>query len=86
MATKDVRFGASRLQIKKFNISEMVDHCTMPIVRMLVESYRDGLSIADADGDWPAGLAAIFGRIEAVEYLLEQYPLAVDYVFGFKYD
>ena len=32
MATKDVRFGASRLQIKKFNINEMVDHCTCAMI------------------------------------------------------
>jgi hypothetical protein len=32
MTTKDVRFGASRLQIKKFNISEMVDHCTCAMI------------------------------------------------------
>ena len=32
MTTKDVRFGASRLQIKKFNINEMVDHCTIAII------------------------------------------------------
>lgn len=32
MATKDVRFGATRLQIKKFNISEMVDHCTIAMI------------------------------------------------------
>jgi len=32
MTTKDVRFGCSTLQIKKFNISEMVDHCTICII------------------------------------------------------
>ena len=32
MTTKEVRFGSSRLQIKKFNISEMVDHCTCAMI------------------------------------------------------
>ena len=32
MATKEVRFGSSRIQIKKFNISEMVDHCTCAMI------------------------------------------------------
>jgi hypothetical protein len=32
MTTKDVRFGASKLQIKKFNIQEMVDHCTIAMI------------------------------------------------------
>jgi|UniRef100_A0A6C0DAA5 hypothetical protein len=32
MATKDVRFGGSVLQIKKFNISEMVEHCTIAMI------------------------------------------------------
>jgi hypothetical protein len=32
MSTKDVRFGTSRLQIKKFNINEMVDHCTCAMI------------------------------------------------------
>jgi hypothetical protein len=32
MTTKDVKFGASILQIKKFNISEMVDHCTCAMI------------------------------------------------------
>lgn len=32
MSTKEVGFGANRLQIKKFNISEMVDHCTIAMI------------------------------------------------------
>ena len=32
MTTKDVRFGSTRLPIKKFNISEMVDHCTIAMI------------------------------------------------------
>ncbi len=29
MTIKEVGFGATRLPIKKFNIHEMVDHCTI---------------------------------------------------------
>jgi hypothetical protein len=32
MTTKDVRFGASYLQLKRFNINEMVDHCTIAMI------------------------------------------------------
>ena len=32
MATKDVKFGASRLQIKRFNISDMAEHCTIAMI------------------------------------------------------
>jgi hypothetical protein len=32
MTTKDVRFGASHLQLKKFNIHDMVDHCTIAMI------------------------------------------------------
>ena len=32
MTTKNVRFGASRLEIKKFNIADMVDHCTIAMI------------------------------------------------------
>ena len=32
MTTKDVRFGASYLQLKRFNIHEMVDHCTIAMI------------------------------------------------------
>jgi len=32
MSTKDIKFGASHLQIKKFNISDMVDHCTIAMI------------------------------------------------------
>jgi hypothetical protein len=32
MTTKDVRFGSTRLPIKKFNIDEMVDHCTIAMI------------------------------------------------------
>jgi hypothetical protein len=32
MATKEVGFGATRLPIKKFNIHEMVDHCTIAMI------------------------------------------------------
>ena len=32
MATKEVNFGATRLPIKKFNINEMVDHCTIAMI------------------------------------------------------
>jgi hypothetical protein len=32
MTTKDVRFGASYLQLKKFNIHDMVDHCTIAMI------------------------------------------------------
>jgi len=32
MATKDVSFGGTRLPIKKFNIHEMVDHCTIAMI------------------------------------------------------
>jgi hypothetical protein len=31
-STKDVRFGASRLQIKKFNLEEMAEHCTIAMI------------------------------------------------------
>jgi ankyrin repeat protein len=54
----------------------------MAILRILVESYRDGLSVADNQGDLPAGLAAYFGWTDAVEYLLEQYPLAANHTGG----
>ena len=32
MSTKDVSFGGTRLPIKKFNIHEMVDHCTIAMI------------------------------------------------------
>ena len=32
MATKEVGFGAAKLPIKKFNIHEMVDHCTIAMI------------------------------------------------------
>jgi hypothetical protein len=32
MTTKNIKFGASHLQIKKFNISDMVDHCTIAMI------------------------------------------------------
>ena len=32
MSIKDVAFGATKLPIKKFNISEMADHCTIAII------------------------------------------------------
>jgi hypothetical protein len=32
MTVKKVRYGASTLDIKKFNISEMVDHCTIAMI------------------------------------------------------
>lgn len=32
MSTKEVRFGATKLPIKKFNINEMVDHCTIAMI------------------------------------------------------
>jgi hypothetical protein len=32
MTTKDIRFGASHLQIKKFNIQEMAEHCTICMI------------------------------------------------------
>ncbi len=32
MSTKDVRYGASRLEIKKFNLQEMADHCTIAMI------------------------------------------------------
>lgn len=32
MNTKDVRFGASRLQLKKFDIGKMVNHCTIAMI------------------------------------------------------
>jgi hypothetical protein len=32
MTTKEVGFGATRLPIKKFNINEMVDHCTIAMI------------------------------------------------------
>jgi hypothetical protein len=32
MTTKDVRFGATKLPIKKFNINEMVNHCTIAMI------------------------------------------------------
>ena len=32
MTTKEVSFGANRLQLKKFNIHEMVDHCTIAMI------------------------------------------------------
>jgi hypothetical protein len=32
MTTKDVRFGASHLQIKKFNISDMCEHATIAMI------------------------------------------------------
>jgi hypothetical protein len=32
MTTKEVRFGATKLPIKKFNIHEMVDHCTIAMI------------------------------------------------------
>jgi len=32
MATKEVGFGSTRLPIKKFNINEMVDHCTIAMI------------------------------------------------------
>lgn len=32
MTTKEVGFGATRLPIKKFNINEMVEHCTIAMI------------------------------------------------------
>jgi hypothetical protein len=32
MTVKEVSFGATRLPIKKFNINEMVDHCTIAMI------------------------------------------------------
>lgn len=32
MSTKEVGFGATKLPIKKFNIHEMVDHCTIAMI------------------------------------------------------
>ena len=32
MTSKDVRFGASYLQLKRFNIADMVDHCTIAMI------------------------------------------------------
>ena len=32
MGTKDVRFGASYLQLKRFSINDMVDHCTIAMI------------------------------------------------------
>jgi hypothetical protein len=32
MTAKDVRFGATRIPIKKFNINDMVDHCTIAMI------------------------------------------------------
>lgn len=32
MSTKNIKFGGSHLQIKKFNISDMVDHCTIAMI------------------------------------------------------
>lgn len=32
MSTKEVSFGATKLPIKKFNIHEMVDHCTIAMI------------------------------------------------------
>ena len=32
MSTKEVRFGATKLPIKKFNIHTMVDHCTIAMI------------------------------------------------------
>ena len=32
MATRDVGFGAAKLPIKKFQINEMVDHCTIAMI------------------------------------------------------
>jgi hypothetical protein len=32
MTTKEINFGASKLQLKKFNIHNMVDHCTIAMI------------------------------------------------------
>ena len=32
MTIKEVGFGATRLSVKKFNIHEMVDHCTIAMI------------------------------------------------------
>jgi hypothetical protein len=32
MTTKEVKFGATKIQIKKFNIHDMVDHCTIAMI------------------------------------------------------
>lgn len=32
MTTKEVQFGAARLQLKKFNIKNMVNHCTIAMI------------------------------------------------------
>jgi hypothetical protein len=32
MSTKNISYGASKLQLKKFNINEMVDHCTIAMI------------------------------------------------------
>lgn len=32
MSVKEVRFGATKIPIKKFNIHEMVDHCTIAMI------------------------------------------------------
>ena len=58
------------------------DKCDMSIIRMLVESYRDGLSIVDHGNEMPADLAVEYDRVDALEYLLEQYPLAANHMCG----
>jgi hypothetical protein len=32
MSIKEVGFGATKLKIKKFNIQDMVDHCTIAMI------------------------------------------------------
>ena len=49
----------------------------MSILQLLVDGYRDGLSIEDNVGNLPVHLAAFNGRLDLVEYLLEQYPQGV---------
>ena len=55
------------------------DYFAVTCSTTLVEGYKGGLSVADDDGDWPAHIASYLGRLDIVEYLLEQYPAAVDH-------
>ena len=69
--------GALPLHAHILKCDSVVTENQMTILRLLVDTYKDGLSVADDDGDFPVHIAVANGCVEIVEYLLEEYPLAL---------
>ena len=53
--------------------NDVVNEDQLLILDLLVESYRDGLSIANDENLLPINIAAIIRRFDVVEYLLDKY-------------